>query len=199
MIWVKIPGLIYVHKGDNSHIVSILGALPIDFPVTRSMLKIYFTGFYGSSLLWIFGVRRKITSALSCSLLLIATSLHLQSVSGMDHTITLLSQFLLLLTLWTFFYWEKGQTLKGTIAYPSWLIELSVLFLVIHYFGSGITKLIDSGPEWANGNSLQLWLFVWAKESWLRNVFIENHTLAKAKLTYSLFSYLLYFFDFARA
>lgn len=45
--------------------------------------------------------------------------------------------------------------------YPNWVFALSVFYLCWFHSWAGATKIVESGFDWGNGLSLQLWVYLW--------------------------------------
>jgi hypothetical protein len=46
---------------------------------------------------------------------------------------------------------------------PQWVSLASIAYIGIFHTAAGASKLFFSGPEWANGISLQLWTYLWGR------------------------------------
>src|SRR4029077_14068434 len=44
---------------------------------------------------------------------------------------------------------------------PRWVSLASIAYVGIFHTAAGLSKLFFSGPQWANGTSLQLWTYLW--------------------------------------
>ncbi len=53
-------------------------------------------------------------------------------------------------------YWQ-------TPLYPRWVTLAAVAYIGIFHTAAGLSKLSFSGPEWANGTSLQIWAHLWGR------------------------------------
>ena len=53
-------------------------------------------------------------------------------------------------------YWQ-------TPLYPRWVTLAAVAYIGIFHTAAGLSKLSFSGPEWANGTSLQIWTHLWGR------------------------------------
>lgn len=113
-------------------------------------------------------------SITSLILYIFSMSLHYENQTGFDHSLILPSQFFILLSLFNFFYRPSYSSPKR-IKFPHWLITLPSVFLAIHYFGSGITKVIESGLTWGDGVSLITWVSLWSNpQSFLGAIISHN-------------------------
>ncbi|HEY2893961.1 MAG TPA: hypothetical protein VGJ16_07105, partial [Pirellulales bacterium] len=46
---------------------------------------------------------------------------------------------------------------------PRWVSLASIAYIGIFHTAAGLSKLLFSGSDWANGTSLQLWTFLWGR------------------------------------
>jgi hypothetical protein len=46
---------------------------------------------------------------------------------------------------------------------PRWVSLASIAYIGIFHTAAGLSKLVFSGPGWANGTSLQLWTYLWGR------------------------------------
>ena len=74
---------------------------------------------------------------------------------------------------------EDG-TFWETRSYLRWAWGLSLFTVALFHTNAGISKLIQSGPSWADGVSLQLWTYLWGKPGALRDVIVSHRTIARA-------------------
>jgi hypothetical protein len=117
--------------------------------------------------LWLAGRGLPVSSWLAALAFTALAALHLESSSQATHVAHLTNALLLLYALW---YHVEGAAIRAacragrfwaTPLYPRWAYALSVLAVGLFYGPSGLSKLFQSGPGWANGTSLQLWATLW--------------------------------------
>jgi len=53
-------------------------------------------------------------------------------------------------------YWQSALV-------PHWVSAASIAYIGIFHTAAGLSKLVFSGPQWANGTSLQLWTYLWGR------------------------------------
>jgi hypothetical protein len=63
---------------------------------------------------------------------------------------------------------------------PGWLHALLVFHVAWLYGLAGISKLLDSGLDWPNGVSLQLWVLLWGKPGAVKTAILSSRALAQA-------------------
>lgn len=49
----------------------------------------------------------------------------------------------------------------STPLYPRWVTLAAIAYIGVFHMAAGLSKLSYSGPDWANGTSLQLWAHLW--------------------------------------
>ena len=53
------------------------------------------------------------------------------------------------------------QTFWTTPLVPRWVSLASIAYIGIFHTAAGLSKLVESGPGWASGTSLQIWTYLW--------------------------------------
>jgi hypothetical protein len=53
-------------------------------------------------------------------------------------------------------YWQKALV-------PRWVSLAAIVYIGIFHTAAGLSKLLFSGSDWANGISLQLWTYLWGR------------------------------------
>jgi hypothetical protein len=112
-------------------------------------------------------------------------ALYLESSSQVTHVAHLTGQMLLVYALW---YQVCAADIRSarregrfwsTALYPRWVYSLGVLVVGLFYGLSGVSKLLESGVDWANGTSLQLWASLWGNpDSWWTQLILRNRRFA---------------------
>jgi hypothetical protein len=109
-----------------------------------------------------------------------------ENSSVMSRTSNISNMLLIIHAMWYHFYRREiatsfsAGTFWNTSLYPQWAFSLSVFYIGLYYTYAGVTKLATSGLDWANGLSLQLWVYLWGvSDSPLREVILSNRTIAK--------------------
>jgi hypothetical protein len=113
-------------------------------------------------------------------------ALYLESASQVTHVAHLTGILLLVHALWYHCYRREIAKANDaglfwrTFLYPQWAFSLSVFSIGLFYGLSGLSKLCRSGPDWANGLSLQLWaiLFGNSQSLWTQWI-IGSRTFAR--------------------
>src|SRR5262249_53969704 len=111
--------------------------------------------------------------------------LYLESASQVTHVAHLPNLLLLVPALGDHFYSDdiraadQAHAFWATPLYPRWAHGLGVYVVGLFYGLSGLAKWLESGPGWANGVSLQLWVRLWGDpSSWWTWAILEDRRLA---------------------
>jgi hypothetical protein len=98
-------------------------------------------------------------------------SLHVETTYNTAHIFNMANTLLVIQAIWiTADAPLIKQRLKdGTFwkepLVPRWVSLASITYIGIFHTAAGLSKLLFSGPGWANGTSLQLWVYLWGR-SW---------------------------------
>jgi hypothetical protein len=115
-------------------------------------------------------------------------ALYVENATQLTHVAHLTNAMLALYALW---YWSCREDIAAALRegrfwrtplYPRWVYACSV-FAVGYFYGiSGLMKWLTSGPGWANGVSMQIWVNVFPRDPtslWTR-VVVSDRWLAQA-------------------
>lgn len=96
-------------------------------------------------------------------------SLHVETTYNTAHIFNMTTMLLVIQAIWvtadaplirerleTGTYWKLPLV-------PRWVSLASIAYIGIFHTAAGASKLFFSGPEWANGISLQLWTYLWGR------------------------------------
>lgn len=107
-------------------------------------------------------------------------SLHMETTTNGAHIFNAANQLLVVQSLWyTFFARDIRKALAEqrfwrTPLYPNWVFLLGLFYLGLFHTSAGLAKLLNSGLDWPNGVSLQLWAFWDGRPgSWTRELMIN--------------------------
>jgi hypothetical protein len=114
-------------------------------------------------------------------------ALYAENASQLTHVAHLTNVILLLYALWYYTCREdiaaalREHRFWRTPLYPRWVYSCSVFAVGFFYGTSGLMKWLTSGPDWANGLSMQLWTRLWGDPSsvWTQWV-LADRTFAAA-------------------
>jgi hypothetical protein len=96
-------------------------------------------------------------------------SLHIETTYNTAHIFHMANMLLILQAIWmtadaplirekflSATYWQSPIV-------PRWVSLASIAYIGIFHTAAGLSKLSFSGPDWANGTSLQLWTYLWGR------------------------------------
>jgi predicted DCC family thiol-disulfide oxidoreductase YuxK len=121
-----------------------------------------------------------------------AVAIHHENSSHISHTTNLTALILLIHSAW--YQVERrriaasleNRTFWDTPVYPRWAWGLSLFTITLFHTGAGLSKLVHSGPGWANGVSLQLWVYLWGKPGRLRDFIVTHRSIVLALQSFTL-------------
>jgi hypothetical protein len=98
-------------------------------------------------------------------------SLHVESTTNTAHIFNMANMLLVVQAIWITADAPliRKRLKEGTYwrlsVVPAWVSLASIAYIGIFHTAAGLSKLTFSGPQWANGISLQLWTYLWGR-SW---------------------------------
>jgi hypothetical protein len=158
-----------IQVGERAGVASLLWWLPDDAVHSRwtwlALRGLLLVG----SLLWL----NQLWLPWSCWLVLVAFtglwSLHVETTYNTAHIFHMANMLLVIQAIWITSdaplirarlrdgtYWQ-------TPLVPHWVSLASIAYIGIFHTAAGLSKLLFSGPQWANGTSLQLWTYLWGR------------------------------------
>jgi hypothetical protein len=192
-------------QGPMTATASIADLLPIDIQTSRTFQQILIVVYVVFAVCWFFGKFPLFSAILTTVSFTVLIGIKYEHASGVSHTFHLTNQLLIIYCGWFLCDKEsiKNLKFKEFKGYPAWLPQLCLFTVCWFFFSAGLTKLLYSGLDWANGLSLQCWVHQWGKDNLLTRCILKNITLAKcfqwlALLTELTSGLLLPFFLFAR-
>jgi hypothetical protein len=96
-------------------------------------------------------------------------SLHVETTYNTAHIFHMANMLLVIQAIWIT---ADAPIIKQRLAdgtfwrtqlVPRWVSLASIAYLGIFHSAAGLSKLLFSGPGWANGTSLQLWTYLWGR------------------------------------
>jgi hypothetical protein len=127
--------------------------------------------------LWLFNVGLPWSCWLTTAGFTALWSLHVETTYNTAHIFNLPNMLMVVQSLWiTFEAPQIRAAIKAGKYYetpllPRWVVLTGIAYIGIFHTAAGLTKLLYSGPGWANGISLQLWTHLWghswAPSTWL--------------------------------
>jgi hypothetical protein len=109
-----------------------------------------------------------------------------ENATQLTHVGHMTNMMLLIYALWYHFY---APDIRAALAagafwqtplFPRWVYQLSLFYVCLFYGFSGWTKLLTSGPGWANGVSMQIWVHLFkASDSIWSQLILDNRYAAR--------------------
>lgn len=113
----------------------------------------------------------------------ITVAIIFENSSQIDHTRNLANLVLFVHAMWYHFYAGDIRTALSrnvfwiSRVYPWWIHCLSLYCIAIYHSNAALSKLLQSGIQWPNGLSLQLWVHLMGREPSLANpVILSSRT-----------------------
>jgi len=153
--------------GTRTGPATVLSFLPES--VLRNLVVLRVCGglFILGSLLWLSRLLLPWSGWLTSLSFTAVVALYVENMTQVTHVAHVTNMLLLLHALWYQCYHQEiraallQKRFWTTRLYPQWVHALGVFYLGLFYGLSGLMKLLTSGPNWANGVSLQLWTNLW--------------------------------------
>jgi hypothetical protein len=174
--------------------VSIFSFLPDAILLNEYVFRTCGALFVAGAALWIVGRGLPWSSWLTTLGFTAVVALYLENASQVTHVAHLTNMLLIVYALWYHFYADemRAATRAGRFwqmpMFPRWVYSLSVFSVGLFYGWSGLMKLVESGPAWANGVSLQLWVTLFGDPDslWTRLI-LSDRRIAAAMQAATLF------------
>lgn len=125
----------------------------------------------GSAVMWALRIAVPVSCWATTILFALLWSLRMENLTNGAHIFNVTNMLLLIHAMWFQFYHAdmRSAKLSGTFwttrTYPRWVFLLSVFYLGWFHSLAGLTKIIESGPGWGTGVSLQLWTEMFGETS----------------------------------
>jgi hypothetical protein len=96
-------------------------------------------------------------------------SLHVETTYNTAHIFNMANMLLVIQAIWITADAQlirqrlQDRSFWNSPLVPRWVSLASIAYIGIFHTAAGLSKLSFSGPEWANGTSLQLWTYLWGR------------------------------------
>ena len=182
-----------MHLGERGGFVSLLSWAPTEFVRSPYAWYTFRALLVVSLILW--AVNRWLPW--SCWLTTIAFtglwSLHVETTHNTAHIFHMTNILLVIQSLWITADARliRRRLQSGTFwtepLVPRWVALASIAYIGIFHTAAGLSKLSTSGPNWANGTSLQLWTYLWGRPwSPTTQLLLSSRTAAQALQVFTL-------------
>jgi len=151
--------------GPRLHYLSVLGLSGIEPCVVPrigfSLLQVLFAL---AAVLWALQKAVPYSAWAATGLFVLIESLRQETSHYSDHQPYTVTMVLVLLCAW--YQIERRairiaaseRRLAEALVLPRWVPALAIFYLALTYTLSGVDKLVHSGPSWADGTALRMWL-----------------------------------------
>ena len=96
-------------------------------------------------------------------------SLHVETTTNTAHIFHMANMLLIIQAIWITGdaaairrALDEGRYWTTPLV-PRWVSLASIAYIGMFHTAAGLSKLLFSGPAWANGTSLQLWTYLWGR------------------------------------
>ena len=154
---------------------------PLVFHVFRWLLVV-------AGILWVLQLLVPLSSWVCVFAYTITVALVFENSSHIEHTKNLANIVLFVHAMWYHFHASDIRTALARNAfwvssvYPGWTHSLSLFCIAIYHSNAALAKLLQSGIEWPNGLSLQLWINLMGREDSLAKTLILSDRTTAALL-----------------
>lgn len=158
VLWLSLEtDLRWAHLAKGE-VVSVLGLAVPEAWWTPAALWGGRLALWSGAALWLFGRARRLAAWTTAVAMLWLGSLYWENLPWFRHKMVL--PFWLLVVLVAAEHARAADRRAGQSGVaPAWVREGAVFALAAFYAGAGAHKLLASGPRWADGTALQLWLW----------------------------------------
>lgn len=166
-----------IDQGPRQSPTTVFSWLPYAWLMSPAALWISRAALGIGGLLWLFNRGMPWSCWLTTVGFTAVWSIHVETTYNTAHIFNLPNMLLVLQSLWITFEAPQIRAARQRGAFyqtpllPRWVVLTGVAYIGLFHTAAGLTKLVYSGPEWANGTSLQLWTHLWghswAPSTWL--------------------------------
>lgn len=177
------------HEGPQAdHIATSIGWLPeaiLRNPWTHHACRL---ALVVSALSWLVGVGLPWSAWSTAISFTLVWALRMENVANGAHIFHATTWLLWIHAAWMHFVqreWKAARQagrLRQTRLYPRWVFLLSVFALGVFHTWAGLTKMLESGLDWGDGLSLQLWVYLWGYPASPFTQLILSHRLIAAAM-----------------
>lgn len=161
--------------------VSVLSFLPDALLSSALVFDASLAILFVAGVIWALQVLLPWSSWLTVAACTVVGALHVENASRVHHVFHLTHVLLFVHALWYHFHHrEIREALRRGVFWqseicPAWAFHLSVLCIGAFHTFAGVSKLMTSGVQWADGVSLQLWLHLWGRRDSVLSSFLLAH------------------------
>jgi hypothetical protein len=153
--------------GERLRLATVLSFLPDAILLDRRMQLACGIVYAVSAIAWLAQRWLPLSAWLTALSFTAIVALYVENATQLTHVAHLTNEMLFLYALWYQVCWRdivvalREHRFWRTPLYPYWVYACSVFAVGSFYGTSGLMKWLTSGPGWANGVSMQLWVRIW--------------------------------------
>ena len=180
-------------SGDRQSTGTVLSWLPSAVLESATVMLIARAALLVSAIAWMFRQALPWSAWGTACFFTVVWALRMENTSHAAHIFNATNMLLYVHAMW--FHFERhaiaGSIREGTFwqsrLYPNWVFGLSVFYLCWFHTWAGATKIMESGFDWGNGLSLQLWVYLWGwPASPTTQLLLSSRTLTRVLQTGAL-------------
>lgn len=166
--------------------VTILSSLPrawLESPALHTALR---GAVWAGALLWLAQVLIPWSAWVTVLAFTALVAQYEENLTYVDHMFHVTNMLLIVHALWYHLCATdiRAALRRGTFwtepLYPRWVRAAGLLSIGVFYSLVGVNKLLESGLDWVNGTSLQLWALAFGRPSAARDLLLAHRPLAVA-------------------
>lgn len=179
--------------GERLGAGSVFGFLPVELLQSTWLYHSARVVLFLSALLWACYRAVPWSSWLTAIAFTLVWSLRMENTSHAAHIFNASNMLIFIHAMWFHFYRRpirdsiRERRFWTSQTYPEWVFQLSLFYLCWFHTWAGLTKIQESGFDWGNGLSLQIWVYLWgAKQSPTTQLLLSSRTLTRLLQTGAL-------------
>ncbi|MEM7454881.1 MAG: hypothetical protein AAF456_11080 [Planctomycetota bacterium] len=153
----------YAQGERNPELVTVISWLPVSILENQMLFNVVRGLFALSAVMWLFRKWTPWTCWATVLTFTFAVSLRFENSTSVSQMYNLTNMLLAVHALWHHLCDDRikeaaeKRAFSKTLLYPRWVFGLSLFSIAWFHTLAGISKLRESGSEWGDGVSLQLW------------------------------------------
>ncbi len=188
---VFLPVHLPLSAGPRNSPATVLSLLPEVILTAPPVFHFFRWLLVAAGILWALQLLVPLSSWVSVIAYTITVALVFENSTQIDHTKNLANLVLFVHAMWYHFHASDIRTALNRNAfwtsrvYPRWIHSLSISCIAIYHSNAALSKLLQSGIEWTNGLSLQLWVHLMGREHSLINTLILSSRTTAALMQWA--------------
>ena len=179
-------------EGARNHLATIFSFLPEEILTSPLVFPVFRWLLVAAGILWALQLLVPLSSWVSVFAYTLTVAIAFENSSHIDHARHLANLVLFVHAMWYHFH---ASDIRMALArrvfwlsriYPGWVHSLSLFCIGIYHSNAALSKLVQSGIDWPNGLSLQLWVHLMGREHSLANTLILSSRTTAALLQWAV-------------